>query len=407
MFSVYVDGKILFATGSEANSPHGLVNPRLSISLGKSGQFTATVPRSNVLFGQIVLLKSQVVIKLRNNTVWVGSVQFIDNDWHGQTITCLGILSYLNDTIFSPQSELQGLHNLFKKAIEEHNDMADAEKEMTAGTITVADTNIEFDGSYVTTLDLLTGLVDTYGGYLVPQYTSGGNYLNWIREVGDKVEGEINITNLVEFNQSIDGQEIKTILRPIGKNDTGVGGIYVSNDIAIELFGKKYGVVEFPDIEDEAELQEKTEEYLEDLMWASMNFRGKTPELFDVMNRTSQIPVGKLIHVNVKDYEISHDLAIMGMDIDLNKPADCTASLAANSIWTQISNGRESQTVFRTTGKIKSASADTLTSKTLNSNTGETSVGKGFSGTVEFSDNTKMNFRNGILIDGVSTEGTF
>ena len=407
MFSVYVDGKILFATGSEADSPHGLINARLSIELGKSGTFTATVPRTNDLFGEIVLLKSQVEIKLRKNTVWVGSVQFIDNDWHGTTITCLGIMAYLSDTIFSPQSELQGLHSLFKKAIEEHNDMADAEKEMTAGTITVADTNIEFDGSYVTTLDLLTGLVDTYGGYLVPQYTSGGNYLNWIREVEDKVEGEININNLVEFNQSIDGQEIKTILRPIGKNDTGVGGIYVSNDIAIELFGKKYGVVEFPDIEDDAELQEKTEEYLEDLMWASMSFHGKTPELFHVMNRTSEIPVGKLIRVNVKDYEIGHDFAIMGMEIDLNRPADCTASLAANSIWTQISNGKESQSVIRTTGKIKSASADTLTSKTLSTNSSGTSVGNGFSGTVEFSDNTRMNFRNGILIDGVSTEGTF
>ena len=56
MFSVYVDGKILFATGSEADSPHGLINARLSIELGKSGTFTATVPRTNDLFGEIVLL---------------------------------------------------------------------------------------------------------------------------------------------------------------------------------------------------------------------------------------------------------------------------------------------------------------------------------------------------------------
>ena len=118
------------------------------------------------------------------------------------------------------------------------------------------------------------------------------------------------------------------------------------------------------------------------------------------------VVIGYTVHVKFLAQYIDHDFALVSLSINLDDTTDVECSLSGKTIWSQLPTGRELEDVVTTTGKIKSVSSSTLTSRTADSSNVLENDGY-FSGDVIFSDNTKLTFRKGICVGGLSTEGEF
>lgn len=409
MYSVYVGNRLLFATGCEANSKHGLINPKLTVEAGKSGTFNATIPKTNERYTDIFLLITMVEIRVgvhdKQKPVWRGRVFDIDIDVIGNmAIRCEGYFGFLNDTVFIQDSTTMSLNKLFAKIMENHNRDMDEDKQVSVGLFSVPDVNVEYNAPYAKTIDLLTSLVDTYGGYLMPHYTDDGNYIDWVKELNTPSGITMEARDIRDLQKHVSAENVITCLRPIGKDNMDVG--VVTNDVALALYGKIFGYKEWNDIEDPSELIDLAKAYLEDLMWSDMLIEARSTAVAEYIMEQGKIPIGELIHARFLAQQIDHDFVLTTIEIALDDPRAVQCTLSAKTIWSQLPTGKELSDVVTTTGKVKRASSSTLTTRTAPATT-KLEKNDYFSGDVMFSDNTKLTFRNGQLVSGVSQEGEF
>ena len=99
-------------------------------------------------------------------------------------------------------------------------------------------------------------------------------------------------------------------------------------------------------------------------------------------------------------------LALTSREIPLDTPGT-NYTFSASTIYTQINQGKEIADVMDSAKKLKTATTNSLTSRTAKMESVAEVVDDGFTGKVEFSNGTYLNFRKGLLIDGKTSEGDF
>lgn len=401
MYKVYCDGSLLFATGNPSFAKHAILSPSLTIEINTAGSFTFTVPKTNELYDNIKLRLTTVEVYKDNAIVWRGRPIHVTVGFdESMQVTCEGSLAYLNDTIYPSDTATVRLSVFLRKLIQNHNETCDETRKINIGLFTVDDVNIEYNGSETPTMEVLRNLVNTYGGYIVPHETGGGSYFDWVKSLPEDDTKIIDVSNVIDITKDISAENIATCVIPIGKDDLHLGCRYVENLAAVALFGRVWQAVTFSDIDNEDELYTAAESWLNENIWSSLQLDVTASQVGDGFE------VGRNYPARIARFGIDHVLALTSKEITLTDEASTKYTFSAATIWTQINVGRKISDVMDSAQKLKTATSQSLSAKTAALEK-SASTGSKYSGKVEFSDGTYLNFSNGLCTGGKATEGDF
>ena len=401
MWSVEADGVNLFATGVQANSKHVLLDPVITEEINSAGSFTFGMPYTNERYNDIKLRTSTIEVFKDEKIFWRGRPLTANIGFNRtMNITCEGALAFLNDTVYPPDTCKLRLSLFLDKLIANHNEKCDQNRQIHVGSVTMDDVEIEYNGSYTQTMEVLRSLLDNYGGYIITHYSEGGNYFDWLKEIPLELKETINVEQVVDISKAISAEDVVTCVIPMGKDGLTIGSEYIENEAAAALFGKVWQCVEFGDIEDANELYNSGLDYLNNNLWSSMQLEISALDVGD------NYQVGRMYHARIPSFNINHDIVLMGATISLVDDSATKYSFSAATIWTQINNGKDLAQVVDTAQALKMTSQKSLTSRTAKM---EEFIEKEnyFSGDILFSDGTKITCVNGMVTGGKSTEGDF
>ena len=141
MYTIYADGEALYSPHL-VNDGYGVISPKLTVELNKSGSLSFILPPSNVMYDSIQKLKTIITVMQDNEEIFRGRVLHDEKDFYNRkNVYCEGELSFLLDSIQRPYTFQGDIPALFRKFINNHNEQVETEKQFTVGNITVTDPN--------------------------------------------------------------------------------------------------------------------------------------------------------------------------------------------------------------------------------------------------------------------------
>ena len=282
MYTVYVDGKLLF-DAALYDPAHVILSPKLDVDIHGAGSFSFVLPPGNALYDAIHKLKSIVTVKMDDETIFRGRAMDDEKDFYNQkNVYCEGDKSFLLDSLHKPYRYSGGVQDFFRQLISNHNAQVDADKQFAAGIITAVDAALTMeakdDGYADTSTRMNERLLGAYGGYLRTRTEGSVTYLDWLTTEGNADAQEIAFSvNLLDLKDKIDASDVFTILIPLGAsqiNDDGDysppltvasvnGGLdYIQDDEAVALYGKIWRTQTWSYEDDPSKLLEKGREFL-------------------------------------------------------------------------------------------------------------------------------------------------
>ena len=222
MYSVYVDGKILYAT-MLSSSGYDIYDAVYTCEINKSGSFSFTVPKTNPMYSEIYLRNSTVTVMHDINVVWQGRPIDVTSDFYNnQVYTCEGELSLLREILYdyTTRTKLK-VKALFDELLSSYNEkrgknsaISDEEKKKL---FIIGDDDFDASASFGDTsitisselrrsiLDvILEEIVDVFGGFLKVVYTPQGErqlkyYANSEKSGKKSIIYGRNLLNLEKF----------------------------------------------------------------------------------------------------------------------------------------------------------------------------------------------------------------
>ena len=331
MYTIYSDGKLVYAPHlSDAGC--GVFTPQLTVELNKAGSLAFVMPPDNVMYDSINKLSSIITVKQDDNELFRGRVLNDEKDFYNQKKNyCEGELAFLIDSIQRPYTYTGTVANLFKKFISNHNSRVEDTKKFTVGIISVinSDKEITVEGEdYCTTMDAITDkLLEVYGGYLVTRGSGNTRYIDWVETSGDNSSQSIEFGyNLLDVTEYISGEDLFTVLVPIGKRQTNDNGDftgyvnissvnngkdYIENATAVSLFGRIETSESWSEVEDPSELKTLGEAYLSKCIELAVTLTVKAIDL-------------NLLDVNYERIRLGDWVRVVSPPHNLDKWFQCT-----------------------------------------------------------------------------------
>ena len=221
MYTIYVDGEILYSPVL-ARDGWLVLNPKLTLEMGKAGSLTFLLPTTNPMYDRIMKLKSIITVYQDDEEIFRGRVLHDEKDFRNcRDVYCEGELSFLLDSIQRPYSFTGDIPELFYKFIDSHNEQVDEEKRFIVGDISVTDPNKYINRSgqtYPKTLDAISSsLLDTHGGYLRTRLADGNRYIDLVKEYGNVSSQVVEFgVNMLDITEYITAEDVFTVLIPLG-----------------------------------------------------------------------------------------------------------------------------------------------------------------------------------------------
>ncbi|GLG89150.1 phage tail spike protein [Sellimonas catena] len=340
MYTIYADGEALYSPHL-VNDGYGVLSPKLTVELNKSGSLSFILPPSNVRYDSIQKLKTIIIVMQDNEEIFRGRVLHDEKDFYNRkNVYCEGELSFLLDSIQRPYTFQGDIPALFRKFINNHNEQVEAEKQFTVGNITVTDPNdyINRENSgYSNTLDEIKAkLIDTHGGYIRPRLQNGIRYIDLVEEYGKISSQVIEFgVNMLDITEYITAEDVFTVLIPLGAeqkdaegNTTGRltiesvngGKDYIEDATAIALFGRIWKVQQWDDVTIASNLLTKGNETLKAgiEMAVSLTMKAVDMHLLDV--DTERIKLGDYIRVVSPPHKLDKYFLCSKIVIDMVNP---------------------------------------------------------------------------------------
>lgn len=221
MYSIFADGVCIY---DDAVPIEGevITEPKLTMEDNSAGSLEFTMPPGSIAYTTVKKFTSEIVVKRDNTELWSGRVISEDEDfWKNRTVTCEGALAYLNDTIQPPNEYTLGIRSFLDAIITIHNGKVDAKRRFTVGIISVLDDetdDLRKATNFQTTWDVISGLLEVYGGHLRVRRENGTNYLDYFDDYPVTSSQEIRFgENLLEFTKNFDYTDLATVIIPQGE----------------------------------------------------------------------------------------------------------------------------------------------------------------------------------------------
>lgn len=317
MYTIYSDGRLVYAPHlSDAGC--GVFTPKLTVELNKAGSLAFVMPPDNVMYNSINKLSSIITVEQDGEELFRGRVLNDEKDFYNQKKNyCEGELAFLIDSIQRPYTYTGTVGDLFRKFITYHNSRVETSKRFTVGTVSVSSANktITVAGEdYPSTMDAITEkLLDVYGGYLVTRGSGSTRYIDWVETSGEDNTQSIEFgMNLLDVTEYISGENLFTVLVPVGKRLTDNNGDfagyvditsvnggtdYIENSTAVSLFGRIEASESWSDIEDPSELKTVAQEYLEQCIELAITLSVKAIDLNLLDVKYERIRLGDWVRV--------------------------------------------------------------------------------------------------------------
>lgn len=247
-----------------------------SEQLNEAGSLRFTLVRGNPGYESLESMSCFVTAYENNNMLFYGRVLDAGKPTFSGTRTfeCEGALTFLMDSEVTPNKNAvtRTAQEMFEWCIAQHNaDIGnDPARTFEVGRVTVSEKNKSEKyqiSSYTQTKTVIeNNLLNVYGGYLRVRIEDGHRYIDWLEHYSSRVDQSPIVVgeNVMEKAFSESGENLFTVLRPVGKNglllDTPTINIFPQ-----ELMNKYKRIVKsvsFSDADTKAKLQTRANEYI-------------------------------------------------------------------------------------------------------------------------------------------------
>lgn len=351
MFYVYADGESLWFP---LDDKRVILNPRLTLEMGKAGSFQFSLPPSNSQYNTLTKLKTIITVTLDDTEIFRGRILTMDRSFNNvKQIYCEGVLAYLNDSV-QPSEKFTGkTHDLFAQIIEGHNKMVEPAKQFKMGKITAENRDIIITGTSDETEDgsngsfdykqiainAMTGewksswefissyLIAYAGGYLRARQGEDGLYIDYLQDYESRAPQKIELgTNLLDFSESISAENLFTVLIPLGDEnltiaDANNGNVELQDEALVNEYGRIVRTHVFDSVNQPETLLENGKRYLESYANVPVTIEIKAVDLHFANPDIQEIYVGDQVLVRsaphgIKDYltctKIEYDFSNLG-----------------------------------------------------------------------------------------------
>lgn len=351
MFYVYADGESLWFP---LDDKRVILNPRLTLEMGKAGSFQFSLPPSNSQYNTLTKLKTIITVTLDDTEIFRGRILTMDRSFNNvKQIYCEGVLAYLNDSVQPSEKFMGKTHDLFAQIIEGHNKMVEPAKQFKIGKITAENRDIIITGTSDETEDgdddsfdykqiainAMTGewksswefissyLIAYAGGYLRARQGEDGLYIDYLQDYESKAPQKIELgTNLLDFSESISAENLFTVLIPLGDEnltiaDVNNGSVELVDEALVNEYGRIVRTHVFDSVNQPETLLENGKRYLESYANVPVTIEIKAVDLHFANPDIQEIYVGDQVLVRsaphgIKDYltctKIEYDFSNLG-----------------------------------------------------------------------------------------------
>lgn len=340
MYTIHVDGNLLYSP-LLIDDGYLVLNPKLTLELGKSGSLTFLLPPNNPLYDGIQKLKSIVIVYQDSEEIFRGRVLHDEKDFYNRkNVYCEGELAFLLDSQQRPYSFQGDIPDLYMEFINSHNAQVEEEKRFYVGEITVTDPNNYINRSnvyYNNTWDEISDkLIASHGGYLRPRLRDGKRYLDYVKAYG-KVNSQVIEfgVNMLDISEYITAEDVFTVLIPLGfeqtdsdGNSTGrltiksvnSGKDYIEDDAAIALFGRITKTQEWDDVTVASNLLTKGRAFLNSGIEMAVTLTMKAIDLHLADVEVERIGLGDYVRVISLPHKLDKYFLCSKIVIDIVSP---------------------------------------------------------------------------------------
>ncbi len=353
MFSIYVDGKLLYRPDGDIDC--AVTDPVLKLEMGKSGSLTFGLPVTNALYGRLQKLVSIVQVFYDEQEVFEGRVLSLTRDFNNTLqVECEGELSYLVDSVQRNDAFTGKTTELLAEIIARHNEMVEPFKQFKMGKVTVEERDITIAGQsdkttddegnfdyrqieinsttseWRDTLDYIeTCLINYCGGYLQARRDVAGNlYLDWIANYYDRATQTIEFgVNMLDLEEEDDVNDIFTILIPLGTSNLTIeevndGSPMLVDEERVAKYGRIIKTKTFDSVSKPETLKENGERYLRENGFPKVTLTINAVDLHQYDKNVEMIRLGDRVHVLSAPHSIGDYLICTEIEYDLADPAN-------------------------------------------------------------------------------------
>lgn len=365
MYSIYA-GDICIYSDVFAVENMKAINPKLILEDNSAGSLSITLTPANAGYATIERLTTDISVRKDGAEIWAGRVLSESTDFYNNRILyCEGELAFFNDSIQPPAAyESSTIREYMERLIAVHNSKESANRRFTIGAVTVNDGNLPtFYTNYESTMDVLNGLIEKYGGHMRVRKENGVRYLDYLADYISTCAQTIRFgTNLIDFTRKWDLTEFTTVLVPLGKRlaDSSIealdayltvesvngGSIYVTSGTeALNAYGRIEKTVSWNEVEDAGVLLEKARAYLSDVQFDNMVLELSALDLHYLNADEETVKLLDQIRVISYPHGLDRLFPVTRLEIPLDSPEKTQFKLgdSVRSSLTSLSNQHNSE----------------------------------------------------------------
>ncbi len=341
MIRLFCDGKLLYDPRS---SDYVVSEPKCELEVNKTGSLSFAVPPTNPLYDELYKMKSEIT--LYQDDDFLGAFRILNTDIDFQNIksvSCEGELAFLLDSVQrSAEFHDISVEDYFRALIANHNADVEPVKEFLVGVVTVSDPNDSLYRlhSYESTWECVEDkLLDRLGGYVRCRRVSGARVIDYVSDYGSVNSQVIRFgENILDLTKEIRGEEIATVLVPLGAMDeetevrltvesVNEGLDYIENAEAVSAYGRIVKTVEYDDVTVASNLLRKGYEQLAVLSQPKITLTMTAVDLHLVDVSVERIKLGDSIRVVSEPHGLDEYMMVRKLELDFQHPENSKVTL--------------------------------------------------------------------------------
>ena len=293
-----------------------------------NGKAEFTVYPNHPYYSKVKKLTTDIII-YNGKEEFYGRVLYDDETFNGsKKVFVEGELAFFCDSVQRPKVYHNcPVRDYLQDIIDVHNSQVEERKQFVLGRVTVKDTNdslYRYSNWEDTRTILSEKLSDRLGGHFAIRHEDGLRILDYLSDDDYYVNSKQSIEfgkNLLDFAKNMDASDLATCIIPLGAKldqedqdesleaikeqrltiaDINGGVDYVTDDNAVDTYGKIYKTVTYDDITTPENLKKKGEEYLKSVQYEKMVLECKAVDLSLIDSNIDEFRVGSRVRCTSK-----------------------------------------------------------------------------------------------------------
>lgn len=321
-----------------------------------------TIPATHPLAGVLEVKGESIKVYADKQLLFDGYIEEIEETLSSEfTVTCVSCLAYLNNTLVRPYSTVEGEAELtapntpgafLEWLIEQHNANTLSSNELfqvgVCQTSAAMDEMSASNNALPTTREeIVSKLLDVYGGFLVMNYAEGARVIDWYTDITSVNAQVIDFgVNLVDIKLSTSVADIYTAIRPSGDDDLTIAGVadgtidgapslikhgdIIYDADAVERYGYSECAVTFDGIEDVDALLDAATSKLEDLAAPAFTIEASAIDMSLIDSACEHLTCGQAVRARSKPNNLDTYLIVQGVTLDLENPENTVYTLGSS-----------------------------------------------------------------------------